>query len=145
MAMGLAGDHLGLGENKDVTMEQFCTWTKAEVIDGSGDIYLGLDRYSNFEKYLWFELVQSMWRKHWSTLKYHVKYISNDIVKPFRLVILHYDEHVREMYDLDKYLLPPLQKGWGCNHTYWNVCGKKTNEEKICVSTKEVPSTSMQE
>ena len=40
-----------------------------------------------------------------------MNYICNDIVKPFRVKTLRYDESVRDMHDLSKYLPPPLMKG----------------------------------
>ena len=40
-----------------------------------------------------------------------MKYVRNDIVKPFKVKILRYDESVRDMHDLSKYLPPPLMKG----------------------------------
>ena len=51
-----------------------------------------------------------MWRKHWSVYQEHTKYVRNDIFKPFKVKILQYAEHVREMHDLDKYLRSPSMK-----------------------------------
>ena len=39
-----------------------------------------------------------------------MKYVRNDIVKPFRVKILRYVERVREMHELAKYLPLPLMK-----------------------------------
>ena len=39
-----------------------------------------------------------------------MKYVRNDILKPFKVKILHYAERVREIHDLDTYLPPPLMK-----------------------------------
>ena len=38
------------------------------------------------------------------------KYIHNHIVNPFRVVILHYAEHIREIHGLTKDLPPPSMK-----------------------------------
>ena len=51
-----------------------------------------------------------MWRNHRSTFQDHVKYICNDIVKPFRVSILQYNERIWYIHDLSKYLPPPLKK-----------------------------------
>ena len=40
-----------------------------------------------------------------------MKYVRNDIVKPFKVKILCYSERAHEMKELDKYLHPPLIKG----------------------------------
>ena len=48
------------------------------------------------------------------------KYIHNDIVKHFRVGILHYNEHVRDMY-----LSPPLNKGREYNQADLTIRGKK--------------------
>ena len=71
-------------------------------IDVDGNYYLGADKCINFEKDTWFKLGKSMWKKHQSFFQDHIKYIHNNIVKPFRVVILQYDERVREMHDLAK-------------------------------------------
>ena len=52
-----------------------------------------------------------MWRKDQNVYQDHMKYVHNDIVKPFKVKILRYDERVREMHDLVKYLTPPSMKG----------------------------------
>ena len=38
-----------------------------------------------------------------------VMYVKNDTQNPYKMVILNYYEHVREMFYLDKYL-PPMSK-----------------------------------
>ena len=43
-----------------------------------------------------------MWRKHQSIYQDHMKYIHNDILKPFQVKIIHYAKRVREMHDLAK-------------------------------------------
>ena len=40
-----------------------------------------------------------------------MKYVCNDIVKPFKVKICCYNERVREMNELAKYLPPPSMKG----------------------------------
>ena len=83
-------------------MGQFWDWDNVNYIDGQGDLYLGPDRCSDSEKYTWFELGKSMWRKNPSTLHEHIKYTHNDIVKPLRFGTLQYSERIYEMHDLDK-------------------------------------------
>ena len=56
LAKGLVGDQWTLGAAKDVNMEQFWSWVKVDFIDGSGDMFLGLDRWNYFEKELWLDL-----------------------------------------------------------------------------------------
>ena len=51
-----------------------------------------------------------MWKKHQRFFQDHVKYIHNDIVKPFIVDILQYAEHVCKMHDLAKYLPPSMIK-----------------------------------
>ena len=51
-----------------------------------------------------------MWRKHRSVYQYHIKYVHNDIVKPFKVKILRYAERMRDIHDLAKYLPPPSMK-----------------------------------
>ena len=65
-----------------------------------------------------------MWKSHRSTFRDHVKYIHNDIMKPFRVGIIHYSERVCEMHDLAKYLLPPSMKGGGFDQEDWDVRNK---------------------
>ena len=62
-----------------------------------------------------------MRRKHRSVYQDHLKYIRNDIVKPFGVKILRYDERVREIHDLEKYLPLPSMKGMGAEAANWSV------------------------
>ena len=62
-----------------------------------------------------------MWRKHRSLYQDHMKYVRNDIVKPFKVKILRYSERVCEMHDLANYLPPPSMKGESVMADNWNV------------------------
>ena len=53
-----------------------------------------------------------MWMKHRSVYQDHLKYVRNDIVKPLKVKILRYAEHVRDIHYLSKYLPTPSMKGW---------------------------------
>ena len=91
-------------------MEQFWAWDKLDAIGGAGDLFTIPYRCNYFEMELWFELGKIIWSKHWGTFQDHVKYIHNDIVKPFRFVIFHYSDFFHEMHNLPKYLPPPSMK-----------------------------------
>ena len=53
-----------------------------------------------------------------------MKYIRNDIVKPFKFKILRYSELIRDMHDLAKYLTPPFLKYESAMADNWNVHNK---------------------
>ena len=57
-------------------------WAKKDSIGYDGYEYLEIDKCADFERKLWFELVECMWKKHRSIYKNHLKYVRNDIVKP---------------------------------------------------------------
>ena len=88
-------------------MDNFWTWDKSDGIGYDGDAYLGLDKCADFEKNIWFELGKCMWRKHRSLYQDHLKYVCNNILKPFRVGIICYLERVMKMHDLETYLPPP--------------------------------------
>ena len=50
-----------------------------------------------------------------------MKYVRNEIVKPFKVKHFCYSEHMRKMHDLAKYLPPPLIKGEIEMAANWNV------------------------
>ena len=83
LAKELLGDQWNRVDVKKLSMERFWTSAKEDGLDDDGDAYLGIYKFINFEDELWFELAKCMWRKHRSVLQDHVKYIHNDIVKPF--------------------------------------------------------------
>ena len=56
-------------------------------------------------------MVKLMWRSHRGVFHDDLKYICNDIVKPFRVRIIYYVERVQEMHELVKHLPPPSMKG----------------------------------
>ena len=45
--------------------------------------------------------------EHQSVYQDHMKYVHNDILKPFNIKIHRYARRVREMHELAKYLPPP--------------------------------------
>ena len=69
----ITGDKWTLGYLKDLFTEDFYNWDKSDGLAYNGDAYLGMEKYINFEKDLWFELVKCMWRKHHSVFQDHLK------------------------------------------------------------------------
>ena len=101
-AKELSVDKWDLDALKGLFTDDFWAWVKKDGIGYDGGAYLGLDKYVDFEKELWFELDKCMWRKHQSVYQDHLKYVRNDMVKPSRVRILCYAERVREMHELTK-------------------------------------------
>ena len=62
-----------------------------------------------------------MCKKYYRVFQDHVKYIHNDIVKPFRVRILQYAERVCEMHNLTKYPPPPSMNGGEYDKAYLTI------------------------
>ena len=107
----IAGDEWTLVYLSGVSTEEFWTWEKTDTIGYDRNPYLAIDKCVKFERELWFELKKCMWRKNQSVYQYHMKYVCNDILKPFRVKILRYNENVRYMHELDKHPPPSSMKG----------------------------------
>ena len=116
---GSCGRYCTLSDLKELSTDNFWTWDKIDGVGYDGDAYLGLDKCVNFEKEIWFDLGKAMRRKHRSVFQNHLKYISNGIVKPFYVKIIHYSERVVDMHDLAKQLPTPLMKGDGYEDNNW--------------------------
>ena len=65
-----------------------------------------------------------MWRNHRGIFQDHLKYILYDIVNIFRVIIIHYDEHVQDMHDLVNHLPTHLMKCGGYEAANWKFCDK---------------------
>ena len=91
-----------MGDLSIVSTEELWTWMKTDTIGYDGHLYLAIDKCVDFERELWFELENCMWRKHQSVYQDHMNYVCNNIVKPFKVKILCYAERVHEMHDLAK-------------------------------------------
>ena len=126
-----------LGNLKALSTENFWTWDKSDGLAYEGGDYLGIDKYANFEKDIWLELVKCMWRKHHRVFQNHLKYIRYDIVKPLCVVILSYAERVQDIHDLAKHLPPPLMKGESFESANWKVCDKELSVHEIRVAIKD--------
>ena len=88
LAKYLAGDDWALVDIKGLSTKEFFTWEKTDTTGYDGHLYLDNNKCFNFERGLWFDLWKCMWRKNQSIHQYHMKYVLNDIVKPFKLKIL---------------------------------------------------------
>ena len=86
-----------------------------------------------------------MWRNHQSIYQYHLKYICNDIAKPFRVGIICYSERVQEMNNLDKHIPPPFMKYNGYESANWKVRDKELFVNYIRVEIKYRLPSSMQD
>ena len=96
-----------MGNLSGVSTEEFWTWTNTDNIRYDRHPYLAIDKCVNFKRELWFELGKCMWRKNQSVYQDHMNYVRNDIVKPFKVIILRYTERMQEMHELANHLPPP--------------------------------------
>ena len=136
LAKELAGDEWTLGKLTRLSAEDFWTWEKTYITGYDGDDYLAWDKCVYFERELWFQLGKCMWRNHWSVYQDHIKYVCNDIVKPFKVKILHYAKRVREMHDQAKYLPPLSMKGASAMAANWNVRNQELTASDIRLAIK---------
>ena len=65
-----------------------------------------------------------------------MKYVCNDIVKPFKVKIIRYAKRVREMHDLLKYLPLPLMKGNSSEADNWTVRNQEFTAGEIRLAIK---------
>ena len=80
-----------------------------------------------------------MWRKHHSFYQDHMKYVRNDIVKPFKVKFLRYADRVRELHDLAKYLPTPSMKGQSAIADNWKVHNQDFTASDIRLAIKDGP------
>ena len=120
-----------------LSADDFCTWAKTYNTGYDVHAYLAMDKCIKFEREIWFEVGKYMWRKHWSVYQDHIKYIHNDIVKPFRVKILHYAKHIIDMHDLDKYLPPSSMKSESAEAANWTVCNREFMASEIWLTIKD--------
>ena len=78
-----------------------------------------------------------MWRNHCSVYQDHMKYVHNDIVKPFKVKILRFTEHVRDVHDLEKYLSQPSMKGESAMLANWSVRNEDFNTSDIQIAIQD--------
>ena len=76
-------------EEKDINMEQFWIWSKADGCDYEGNPIKGDDCFKDFEKERLFDLGKCMWRKHSSVFQDKFKLFHNDIANIYRMIIFH--------------------------------------------------------
>ena len=100
LANEIVGDEWTLRNLTRLSAEDFWTWKKTDIKGYDGHYYLARDKCVDLERYLWFEFGKCMWRKHRSFYQDHMKYVCNDIVKPFKVKILRYVARLRGMHDL---------------------------------------------
>ena len=86
-----------------------------------------------------------MWRKHKITFQDHLKYIRNDIVNPFHVVIIHYADCAQEMHELAKHLSHTSMKVGGYEAANWKVHDKWFSVREIQVAIKDGLPSSIQD
>ena len=74
-----------------------------------------------------------------------MNYVCNDIVKPFKVKILRYADHVREMHDLEKYLPPPSIKVESAMAANWSVHNKQFTISDLQLAIKDGLPKSMRD
>ena len=63
-----AGENWNLGKPNEVSMENFWTFEKADVLDTNGQEISTEDHCNNIERNLWFQIGKSIWKNHQSLL-----------------------------------------------------------------------------
>ena len=119
MEKELAEDEWDIGKLAGLSTEDFWTWANTDTKGYDRHPFLARDKCVNFERELWFEFGKCMWRKNRSVYQYHMKYICNDTVKPFKVKFPRYAERVRYTHDLAKHLPPPSTKGESAEADNW--------------------------
>ena len=84
---------------------------KAGGLDDSGYVVIGNIHCMDFDHKLWFELWETMWKNHCCVFYNHVRYVQNNITKPYKVIILKYYEQICEMFELAQYISPTSKKG----------------------------------
>ena len=74
-----------------------------------------------------------------------MKYVRNDIMKPFKVKILRYAKSVCNMHDLYKYLPPPLMKGESAMEDNCNVQNQEFTASDIRLAIKDGLPKSMRD
>ena len=126
-----------------LSAEDFWTWANIYTTGYDGHPFLSRDKCVDFKREIWFELGKYMWRKNRSVYQDHMKYIRNDIVKPFKVKILRYANRVRDMNDLEKYPTPPSINGESAEASNWTVGNHEFTASKIRLAIKDRFPSSM--
>ena len=74
-----------------------------------------------------------------------MKYVFNDIVKPFKVKILRYAKRVSEMYDLAKYLPPISIKGESAMTDNWSARNEEVTVSDLVLAIKDGLHKSMRD
>ena len=107
--------------------------------------YLEWDKCVELKREIWLYLGKCMWSKHRSVYQDHMKYICNDITKPFKVKILRHEESVRDMHDLYKYLPPPYIKNDSDEVAIWNFCNQEFTLSELRLAIKDRLTKYMQD
>ena len=69
-----------------------------------------------------------LWEKIFSLFDEHIIYVKNDIQNLYKMVILKYDELVREMFEMANFLPPPISNNCQYHNTAWDIGNKPFKE-----------------
>ena len=117
----------------------------SDTIGYDGLPYLAINKCVDYKRELWFDLRKCMWRKHLSVYQDHMKYVRNDIVKPFKVKILRYAKRVQDMHELAKHLPPPPMKGESVMAANWSVRNKEFTTSHLQLSIRDGLPKSMRD
>ena len=67
--MGLDENQWNIGAAKNVTMEKLWAWSRVYGMGSNGNKFTAAEHCTKSEKDSWFDLVNSMWRKHHSAFQ----------------------------------------------------------------------------
>ena len=136
-AKELAGDEWTLGEITGLSKKDFWTRANTDTTRYDGHDYFARNKCIDFNRELQFGLGKCVWRKHLSVDQYHMQYVRNNIVTPFKVKILCYTARVCEMNDLENYLPPLLMQIESAMAYNWKISNKEFMASDLQLSIKD--------
>lgn len=100
--------------NKD-----FWNFSRSNVLDNYGNTIYGKYCCIHFNRKIWFELRKNTWNNQRSIFGDHLKYVYNDITKTYKVRILNYTKRLHAMFELDRNLSHPRNKGEEYHNIDW--------------------------
>ena len=102
-------NHCTLVKPENITLYYFWHFCKADGLYCDSAVITNKDQCVDLDCALCLMLDRYMWKKHRSVFDEHIIYVNNDTHNPYKMGIFKYAGCVREMFELAKYLPPPIR------------------------------------
>ena len=91
-----------LCQDDSIPANEMSSLSATELAEKKKQLMTGEEHCANFERHIYYKIGKIIWHDHGSVYEEQLKYLQNDICKPYKYSMIQYTERVRDLFEILK-------------------------------------------